>query len=348
MSWMTRLLKAFWEPKGALYHGGAVVYAVAGYGTGLYGLFLDNWALNLLAMLLLAHAMTIAAYMIHECGHNTVFRSNRANARLGRCLNWICGSAYGTYEDIRYKHFRHHVDNDDVVWFEYEPFFQRHPVILKVTKFLEWFYIPAHDLLMHFIMAFTSFIIPQRKDQRLRQVTVLIIRGGIFFMVLYFYPRAAILYAVAYMIMMNVLRFMDSLQHDYGANPTLFVENPESRFGGKETEQAHTFSVPLSLKYDWINWFTLNFSFHNAHHAKPTTPWYRLPALHREMLGCDPQNVITFPTQLKIFHKYRVCRVSHSGGDLGNHPEPMVMEYLKACQAGRVYGGNAVSFLMSF
>jgi fatty acid desaturase len=80
---MTRLLKAFWEPKGALYHGGAVVYAVAGYGTGLYGLFLDNWALNLLAMLLLAHAMTIAAYMIHECGHNTVFRSNRANARLG-------------------------------------------------------------------------------------------------------------------------------------------------------------------------------------------------------------------------------------------------------------------------
>ena len=71
--------------------------------------------------------MTIAAYMIHECGHNTVFRTNKANARLGSFLNWICGASYGTYEDIRYKHFRHHVDNDDAVWFEYDKFFRRHP-----------------------------------------------------------------------------------------------------------------------------------------------------------------------------------------------------------------------------
>ncbi len=29
---------------------------------------------------------------------------------LGRLMSWLCGAAYGTYEDMRYKHFRHHVD----------------------------------------------------------------------------------------------------------------------------------------------------------------------------------------------------------------------------------------------
>ena len=33
---------------------------------------------------------------------------------LGSALTWLCGASYGTFVDIRYKHFRHHVDNDDV------------------------------------------------------------------------------------------------------------------------------------------------------------------------------------------------------------------------------------------
>jgi hypothetical protein len=141
---------------------------------------------------------------------------------------------------------------------------------------------------------------------------------------------------------------MDSLQHDYGANPTLFSENPPSRFGGRETEQQHTFSNPLSLRYDWINWLTLNFGFHNAHHTRPTVPWYRLPAYHRELFGTDPERVIPYSTQFRIFCKYRVNRVLHKGGDLDGRPEPMAEDYLAAVRAGEVYGGNAVSFLMSF
>jgi len=345
---MKPLTRLFHEPQGLRYHGLAVAYAVVGYATGLYGLFVDSWWINLPAVLLLAHAMTIAAYMIHECGHNSVFLTNKNNARLGSLLNWICGAAYGTYEDIRYKHFRHHLDNDDSVWFEYDKFFRRHPIITKITQFLEWFFIPAHDLIMHFIMCFTSFIVPERRDQRTRNVIVILIRGGIFLTILFVAPRAAILYAVAYMLMMNILRFMDSLQHDYGANPTLFVENPPSRFGGRETEQQHTFSNPLSLQYDWINWVTLNFGFHNAHHARPTVPWYRLPAYHRELFGNDPERVIPFSTQFHIFCKYRVNRILHEGGDLAGRPEPMQEDYLAAVRAGKVYGGNAVSFLMSF
>ena len=81
------------QPEGLRYHGGAVAYALLAYGTGWAGLFAGNWIVNLGATLLLAHGMTIAAYMIHECGHNLVFRSVKDNARLGRFLSWICGSA---------------------------------------------------------------------------------------------------------------------------------------------------------------------------------------------------------------------------------------------------------------
>ena len=160
---ITAVLK---EPEGFRWYGLAVAYAVFGYGLGIAGLFSPLWWVNALATVLLAHAMIIAAYLIHECGHNLVFKKQRDNTHLGRFMSWICGAAYGTYEDMRYKHFRHHVDNDDVVWFEYEEWFEKHPIVLRITRALEFVYIPAHDLIMHLIMVFTSFIIPERRDQR--------------------------------------------------------------------------------------------------------------------------------------------------------------------------------------
>lgn len=332
------------EPQGLRYHGGAVLYAVGGYILGFAGLFASHWALNLLGTLLLAHAMVIAAYMIHECGHNLVFRSMRHNAYLGRFLSWLCGSCYGTYEDIRYKHFRHHVDVDDVVWFDYEAFFEKHPVVLRVTKFLEWFYIPAHDLIMHFIMVFTSFIIPQRRDQRVRNVIVILVRGSVFVALLIYFPKVAILYAIAYMLMMTVLRFMDSIQHDYGYNLTLFERGRPPRKGDYEWEQEHTFSNPHSFRYELPNWLTLNFGYHNVHHKDMTVPWYRLPKMHREFFGDSPDKVVPLASQLRIFHRNRVRRI------VGNHDgdQPWGREFLVAARKAEVQGGNAASFLTSF
>ena len=345
---MNRPAQLFHEPQGFYFHGGALLYGLGGYVLGLYGLFSGSLWINAGAVLLLGHAMAICAYMIHECGHNTVFRSNVANARLGRFLNWLCGTSYGTFEDIRYKHFRHHMDNDDAVWFECDEFFHRHSRLVRWIKFLEWFYIPAHDLVMHFITMFGAFIIPQRKDQRLRNTVVLLVRGGIFFGVLLYDFKAAMLYLAACLVMIHILRFKDGIQHDYDGNPTLFVKDPPSRFGGRATEQAHTFSNPECLSYDWPNYVTLCFGFHNAHHKRPTVPWYRLPAYHREQFGSDADKVIPLKSQLRIYHKYRVARVTHSGGDLDGLPAPREQEYLERARAGRLYGGNAVSFLNSF
>ncbi len=347
---MKHMSKLFKEPKGIMYHGGALLYVLLMYSGGIVGLFQSSWIINFVCMLCLAHGMTIAAYLIHESGHNTIFRSNENNAKLGKFLTWVCGACYATFEDIRYKHFRHHVDNDDVVWFDYMDFFRRHVFIRKVIEFLEWFYIPAHDLLMHAIMVFSSFIIPQRREQRKHNIIAILVRGIIFFSVLYLNTKVAILYMVAYMIMMQILRFMDSLQHDYGYHLTLFSDEKAPYKGDSEYELAHTFSNPHSLKYDWLNWFTLNFGYHNAHHARPIVPWYRLPALHRELYGDGDELFIPFLAQLKMFHNFRVERVFFGEA----REEPMTADaqeeynFLEEARAAKVSGGNAASFLTAF
>ena len=342
MSGKARLLK---DPQGLLYYGAATGYAVVAYVLGFAGLFDTSWSVNLIATLLLAHAMTIAAYLIHECGHNLVFTHSRHNAMLGRVMSWLCGASYGTYEDMRYKHFRHHVDNDDVVWFDYDRFFERHPVITKTTRLLEWFYIPAHDLIMHSVMVLTSFVIPMRRKQRVRNVLVILIRGGLFTLLVIFAPRVALLYVVAYLLMMHVLRFMDSVQHDYPYNTTLFDYEKPPHKGDLEWEQVHTFSNPISLRYPTLNWLTLNFGYHNAHHANMNVPWFRLPDLHDELTGNSPDRVIPFSSQLKLYHRNRVQRVYNP------QPEdyPTGPEYLRMAQSGSgPIGGNAASFLTSF
>lgn len=343
---MTALAAAFRDPLGLRYYGSACAYALLAWGLGLAGLFHPSLWLALPACLLLAHGMTIAAYLVHECAHGSVFRENAWNARLGRLLMWVCGASYGTFEDLRWAHLRHHVDVDDIVWFDYERFLRAHPWCLRAVRALEWGYVPAHELLMHGVMAFTSFAIPERRDQRARNLAVLASRGGLFLLVLWLEPRAALLYVLAYLLMITALRFMDSLQHDYDYNPIMYSDVTPPHRGDRAFEREHTFSNPLSFRSERFNWLTLNFGWHGAHHARANTPWFRLPALHRELFGDDPANVIPLWPQLVIFHRNRVRRILWSGADASDAPEGAA--FLAAARAGKVLGGNAASFLTSF
>ena len=338
----------FKDTEGAGYYWGALSSAVLGYGLGIAGLFADSAFVNLPAVLLLAHSMLIAAYLIHDCGHNSVFRSNAENARLGGALSWICGASYGTYEDIRNKHFRHHVDNEDVMGFDQMAFLGRHPTLLRVIEALEWLYIPAHELLMHTVMIAAPFLFPQRRDQRLRTVGVVAVRGGVFLCVAILWPKAALLYALAYMLLLIVLRFIDSSQHDYTGILNLFGDEPSPNKGSRAFEEAHTFSNPISLRHEKLNWLVLNMCFHNAHHKKPTTPWYRLPELHREIYGDGPEPMIPFWAQCRAYHRARVDRIFQQP-ELNEDDDPLSgQDYLRLAQEGDVLGGNAVSFLTSF
>jgi fatty acid desaturase len=191
-------------------------------------------------------------------------------------------------------------------------------------------------------------VIPERRDQRERNLRVIAIRGGVYLGVAIFAPKAALLYAIAIMAMITVLRFMDSLQHDYGYHLTLFSKEPSQHKGDLEWEQEHTFSNPQSFDHEWLNWLTLNFGYHNAHHAKPITPGYRLPGLHRELFGNDPANVIPLGPQLRVFHRHRVARVLPDAAAEVSGEAPWGRGFLAAARRGAVIGGNAASFLTPF
>lgn len=313
-------------------------YISSGYLGGLSLLILASHPLWLfVGTILTAHAMVIAAYLLHECGHNTLFRRNANNARLGHVLNWIAGSAYARFEDIRNKHMRHHVDNADVVAFDHIAFLQKHPRIRELIQVLEWAYVPALPVMMHWTQILLPFIWDNRQHLRGRIIGVLAVRTSVFLGIAIWNPMAAGLYVVAWFLMLHTLRFMDAFQHNYDVSLSLETGGEPARRGDIAYEQSHTFSNPLSLGSPWMNLWTLNFGYHNAHHAHPTVAWHRLPALHRELFGEDEAQILGFREQLVAYHQHRVPRV------MGDPADPET--FRSRLRQGKASGADAVSFL---
>ncbi len=288
-------------------------YMFSAYIFGFAAILTDALWLNVLGVLFLAHSMVIAAYFIHECAHESLFKKSRHNQLFGELLLWLSGASYSDYKAIQHKHVRHHMDRADIVSFDFRTRLQQYPKILKLINTLEWFYIPALEIMMHGLVLVLPFIKKSRKKLRSRIITVLILRIAFFAVLASISLKILLLYPVAYMLFLTVMRFMDVHQHTYDLYETLDqpsgdeVEQYDGAF-----EKRNTFSNVLSLKYPWLNLFVLNFSYHNVHHDKQMQPWYRLPVLHKKLYGNDETQVLSFVNLLKSYHRYRVQRVINS------------------------------------
>jgi len=315
----------------------AISYAFLGYLGAWYLITREVWWINAMGVVLLAHTMIIAAYLIHECAHNTLLANNENNARLGNILLWITGACYGTYEGIRHKHFRHHVDRADVVAFNFRHRLLQHPWLLKCLQAMELLFIPALDIVMHWMVPLMPFVLPGRRNQRARVILILIIRSVIFTSIALTAPRVLLLYPLAYMLMLHVLRFMDAFQHTYALFETLeSPPGPEARQFDAPFEYSHTYTNLHSVKYPWLNLFTLNFGYHNAHHERPTQPWYQLPKLNHELFGDQLTQMIPFRNQITSYFRYRTQRLTHE--------DPIDFDVLSN-QGETFIGVDGVSFL---
>lgn len=323
---------------GLLPHGLALCYAVFSYAGGLLLIAAQSAAANAAGVLLLAHAMVIGAYLIHECAHNTIFADNVHNARLGAFLSWLTGGCYARYEDLRRKHFRHHVERADVIGFDYRRRLTNYPILTKLIVALEWAYIPAVELLLHALVILLPFTVGYYKPNRKRVVFTLLIRALLFAALGLVSTRALLLYPIAYMLFLTVLRFMDANQHTY----ELVEIRDEAPVPGTERrdrdyEYRNTYSNLISTRYPALNLFTLNFAYHNAHHDRPTVPWYRLPALHKELYGDDDSRVLSFGALIPAYHKYRVARAFRPNtAELATHAD----------QGPDLMGIDGISFLI--
>lgn len=324
---------------GRLPHTAAIAYAFGGYALGVALLCSHRAWVAAAGVVLLAHAMIVSAYLLHDAAHQAIFRTPGANERLGTALAWLIGACYAPFAALRHKHMRHHVDRADIVTFDAKGFLLKLPApARRAIVLLEWAYVPAVELLMHAYVIVMPFLRDDRRAQRRRVVLVAAIRAALFALLGWASPQAVPLYLVAWLACITVLRFADAYQHTYDAFDALGDDAriPDDKLRDRAYEQRNTYSNLVSQRFPILNLLLLNFSYHNAHHDRPIEPWYRLPAMHRKLYGDDDSQVIPMSRLLRGFHRHRVTRLLSA--DYGSMD-------IAAKQVDDFYGAVGVSFL---
>jgi fatty acid desaturase len=287
-----------------------IAYTVLGWSWGVWLLTRPEWWLNVGGVMLTAHALIYSGYLIHDCAHHAVFSSRAGNDRLGIVMSWLNGACVADYGRLKKKHLRHHADRLDVVTFDYRAALNRAPRwARRVVIALEWAYVPAVELLMRGMVIVDPFT-QSAARARARVVLVLAARLAGFAALAWVSVKAVVLYAVAYLVFLTVLRFMDAFQHTYEVYASRSLE-PAASDPRRDLryEYENTYSNLIAERWAWLNLLVLNFPYHNAHHVRPSMPWYRLPALHRSLYPAKDQQVITCRELLSSFHRHRVARV---------------------------------------
>jgi fatty acid desaturase len=301
---------AFRYEDGVLPNMFAIGYAVLGMAAGIWLLTLPGVIWNLAGVVLTAHALSMTAYLIHECTHGTIFTRPVDNDRLGIAMAWLNGACLAPYAGLKEKHLRHHADRLDVVTFDYRAVLRAAPAWLRAFVLaLEWAYVPAVEYLMRVLVVAAQFTEPgiARKG---RIAVILAVRIMFFVALAYISLKALILYAVAYMLFLHILRFQDAFQHTFDLYATRsLAPAPPAMRRDRAYEQLNTYSDVISYGHPWVNLLLLNFSYHNAHHARPASPWHQLPKLHETLFGADQRQVLPCRLLLRGYHKHRVARV---------------------------------------
>ncbi|HEY4804931.1 MAG TPA: fatty acid desaturase [Paraburkholderia sp.] len=317
----------------------AIAYALGGYALGVVMLCSHVAWVAAAGVVLLAHAMIIGAYLLHDAAHLALFRTPGANERLGTVMAWLTGACYAPFSALRHKHMRHHVDRADIVTFDAKAFLLELPAsVRRVIVLLEWLYVPAIELVMHGYVMVMPFLYEEGRGQRRRVVVVTLIRAALFSVLGWVSAKAVLLYMLAWFICLTVLRFADAYQHTYDAFAVLKGNGaiPDDKVRDRVYEQRNTYSNLVSVRFPVLNLLLLNFSYHNAHHDRPIEPWYRLPRAHRQLYGNDDSQVIPMSRLLRGFHRHRVTRLLSA--DYGS------MDVTRR-QVDDFYGAVGVSFL---
>jgi fatty acid desaturase len=324
------------EREGGLPNTLALGYAVCGYAGGFLLMAAAPWWANALGVMLAAHAMLIAAYLIHEAAHYTLFVRAEHNRLAGELMSFIAGSAYASFERIRHLHLRHHRDRADVTCFDYKAFLRRRPWLRGLVYALEWAHLPAVETLMHLQVILRPLLERNQRSYLPRAAAMLGLRMGLLVAVAWFSLKAALLYFVAYGLLLAALDFFDAFHHTFDQYFTDADAPVPVGDRDRDYEQANTYSNVVSVGHPGLNLLTLNFGYHNAHHERASVPWYRLPALHRELFAGSARELMSVPELLRSFHRNRLKRVLDDDyGSVGEGP----------ARADGYVGAHGVSFL---
>lgn len=330
----------FWRhADGAIPNTIAFAYIVTAHLGGLALLTIAHPLVWVLGVLLVAHSLVIAAYMIHEFSHMCIFRSQRLTLIVGEMLSWLCGSAYAPLGRIIRIHMRHHVDRADLALFDPRVFLSKSPRWFRLTVYvLEWLYIPAVELIMHYQIVIRPFVDPGFVADRARVVAMSLSRIAFFTLLFMLSPWALLGYAIAYMIFLTALFVADAYAHTYEYFLVSDVNEKISREGrgADDYDKHHTYSNLISERWPWLNLLNLNFGYHSVHHDLPNVPWHRLPVVHRQTYAAGAPQILPYRALWRSFRMNRLKRIEAlDAGDVGSGPD----------RADAFLGVHGVSFL---
>ncbi len=273
--------------------------------------------LNVAGVVLCAHSMVLAAYLVHESAHQNLFAFPSANTAAGEAMSFIAGSSYATFERIRHLHIRHHIDRADITCFDFKGLMLRHPMLRRIMELLEWCYIPAVEILMHLQVVWRPVLSRSQRRHLARSMAMLAVRGALLGLLGLWSLKALGLYFIAYGLMLHVLNFFDAFHHTF---VQFFVEAHQpvpDHDRDRAYEQENTYSNLLSVRFSWLDVLILNFGYHNAHHQRASLPWFRLPRYHRSLYGNGTPAVLPLSELLHSWHRNRVRRILSDGSGSG-------------------------------
>ncbi len=273
--------------------------------------------INVVGVVLCVHTMVLAAYLIHEAAHQTLFAVQPANTAAGEAMSFIAGSSYASFERIRHLHIRHHMDRADITCFDFKSLMLRHPMVRRIMELLEWGYIPAIEVLMHLQVVWRPVFAHSQRRYLARAMAMLALRASLLALLGLWSVKAMVLYFIAYGFTLHVLNFFDAFHHTY---EQIFVEAQQpvpDHDRDRAYEDQNTYSNLLSLRLPWLDVLILNFGYHNAHHQRASLPWFRLPRYHRSLYGNATPAVLPLSDLLRSWHRNRVRRVMTDGSGPG-------------------------------
>lgn len=313
----------------------AILYTLATYLGGIALILQTSLWLNTIGVIALTHGLVLSAYLAHEFMHGTIFAAMKWNAAFGTLMLWLNGACYSRFQDLAKMHIAHHVDRVDFCRFHLGQFLNALPGFVRNSLLvLEWLYFPALAFVTRFRSITAPFWIEDRKAERWRVITIAAVRGSLFVLLGMVSMKALLLYFVAYISMIQILRFVDCFQHTY----EVFAIGSALPKRDRAHEQANTFSNLISLKHRWLNMLLLNFGYHNAHHELMKCPWHTLPDLDRACFAGTEAHYVTLPQLVWNYHRFRVSRIFSGQGSAIDAAGNLNLE--------NFYGGIEVSFLV--
>ncbi len=260
-----------------------------------------SYALTLVLALITAGFMIRIFIILHDCGHGSFFKSQRANEIVG----FICGVlTFTPYHQWRRNHALHHAHSSNLTrratW--------DLPLTLTVKEYLQlprWkqmlyrFY--RHPLILIGVAPLLLFAVAQRfaspssgKRERfgvfMTNLSLLAVTLTLIWLVGW---KAYLLVQLPVLVLAATIGvWLFYIQHQF--EDTYWEHNKEWDYVLAAMQGSSYYKLPKLLQ-----WFTGNIGLHHIHHLSPRVPNYSLQQCHDENPLFQRVSIITFWMSLK-------------------------------------------------